>query len=127
VYGSRHLAERWKKDGSLYKIKALINVDMIGDKNLDVQPDLNSNPGLRRLVMQTAADLGYASSFPNEPITIDDDHMPFIRLGVPSVDLIDFDYPAWHKDDDTIDKLSAKSLEIVGSVVVEMISRLERQ
>jgi len=127
VYGSRHLAERWKKDGSLYKIKALINVDMIGDKNLDVQPDLNSTPALRRLVLQAAADLGYGANFPNNPITIDDDHMPFIRLGVPAVDVIDFDYPAWHKDEDTMDKLSAKSLEIVGSVVVEVISRLERQ
>jgi Zn-dependent M28 family amino/carboxypeptidase len=127
LYGSRHLADRWKKDGTLYKIKALINVDMIGDKNLDVQPDMNSTASLRRLVWQTADDLGYESSFPRDPITIDDDHMPFIRLGVPSVDLIDFDYPPWHKEDDTLDKLSPKSLEIVGTVVVEVISRLERQ
>jgi len=127
LYGSRHLADRWKKDGTLYKIKALINVDMIGDKNLNVQPDTNSTAALRRLVWQTAEDLGYASSFPRDPITIDDDHMPFIRLGVPSVDLIDFDYPPWHKEEDTLDKLSAKSLEIVGTVVVEVISRLERQ
>jgi Zn-dependent M28 family amino/carboxypeptidase len=127
LYGSRHLAERWKKEGTLYKIKALINVDMIGDKNLNVQPDMNSTAPLRRLVWQAATDLGYASSFPNDPLTIDDDHMPFIKLGVPSVDLIDFDYPAWHKEDDTLDKLSPKSLEIVGSVVVEVIGRLERQ
>jgi glutaminyl-peptide cyclotransferase len=127
LYGSRHLAERWKKDGMLYKIKALINVDMIGDKNLNVQPDMNSTAVLRRLVWKAAADLGYASSFPNDPLTIDDDHMPFIKLGVPSVDLIDFDYQAWHKEDDTMDKLSAKSLEIVGAVVVEVIARLERQ
>ena len=126
IYGSRHLAARWKAEGFLPKIKALINVDMIGDKNLNVQPDTNSTPALRKLVMQVAADLGFKDSFPNDPIAIEDDHLPFINQGVPSVDIIDFDYPAWHKDEDTLDKLSPKSLEIVGTVVVEMIHRLEK-
>jgi glutaminyl-peptide cyclotransferase len=126
VYGSRHLAQMWRNDGTLAKIKALINVDMIGDKNLNIQPDLNSTPLLRILVKQIAEDLGYQDYFPLDPITIDDDHMPFLKLGVPSIDLIDFDYPPWHKEDDTLDKLSPKSLEIVGNVVVEAISRLEK-
>jgi Zn-dependent M28 family amino/carboxypeptidase len=126
LYGSRHLAERWKAEGMLPKIKALINVDMIGDKNLDLQPDTNSSVALRKLVWQTASDLGFKSSFSDDPIDIDDDHMPFLRMGVPSVDLIDFDYPAWHKNEDTLDKLSPQSLEIVGSVVVEVIHRLEK-
>jgi len=126
VYGSRHLAERWKKDGTAKNIKALINVDMIGDKNLNVQPDLNSSGLLRTIVWNTAMDLGYEAFFPNDPITIDDDHMPFVRIGVPSIDIIDFDYPAWHRDDDTMDKLSPKSLEIVGRVVAESIVRLEK-
>jgi Zn-dependent M28 family amino/carboxypeptidase len=126
VYGSRHLAERWKKDGTAAKVKALINVDMIGDKNLNVQPDLNSSGLLRTIVWNTAMDLGYEAFFPFDPITIDDDHMPFVRIGVPSIDIIDFDYPAWHRDEDTMDKLSAKSLEIVGRVVAESIVRLEK-
>jgi glutaminyl-peptide cyclotransferase len=126
LYGSRHLAERWKKEGLLPRIKALINVDMIGDKNLNVQPDQNSTLSLRELVWKIAADMGYKEFFPTNPISIDDDHMPFIKLGVPAVDLIDFDYPAWHMEDDTLDKLSPRSLEVVGSVVVETIHRLEK-
>ncbi len=126
VWGSRHLAARWKAEGFLPKIKALINVDMIGDKNLDIQPDTNSTRSLRQLIWQVASDLGFKDSFSNDPIDIDDDHMPFIREGVPSVDIIDFDYPAWHKDEDTLDKLSPKSLEIVGSVVVEAVHRLQK-
>ena len=125
LYGSRHLAERWEKDGTLRKIKALINVDMIGDKNLNVKPDTNGNAALNRLVWRTAADLGYAAAFPTDSISIDDDHMPFIERGVAAIDLIDFDYPAWHTDEDTLDKLSASSLEIVGKVVVSVIGKLE--
>ena len=127
IYGSRHLAERWRKDGTLARIKALINVDMIGDKNLDVQQEANSNLALRKLVWSTAADLGYQAYFVDEPLgPIEDDHLPFLKLGVPAIDLIDFDYPPWHKDEDTIDKISAQSLEIVGTVVMETIHRLER-
>jgi glutaminyl-peptide cyclotransferase len=127
VYGSRHLAALWRKDGMLRSIKALICVDMIGDKSLDIKQETNSSVPLRRLIWATAADLGYGAYFLNEAQAIDDDHMPFVKLGVPAVDIIDFDYPAWHTDDDTMDKLSAQSLEIVGTVVTEVIHRLERQ
>jgi Zn-dependent M28 family amino/carboxypeptidase len=127
VYGSRHLAEKWRMDGTLRKIKALINVDMIGDKSLNVLQDTNSDANLRRLVWKAAADLGYQAYFTNATEPMDDDHMPFARLGVPVLDIIDFDYPPWHKDEDTLDKISAQSLEIVGTVVLEAIRRLERQ
>jgi Zn-dependent M28 family amino/carboxypeptidase len=127
VYGSRHLAEKWRMDGTLRKIKALINVDMIGDKSLNVLQDTNSDANLRRLVWKAAADLGYQAYFTNATEPMDDDHMPFARLGVPVLDIIDFDYPPWHKDEDTLDKISAQSLEIVGTVVLEAIHRLERQ
>jgi glutaminyl-peptide cyclotransferase len=127
LYGSRHLAQRWRKDGTLTKIKALINVDMIGAKNLQVKQDGNSNAALKQLTWKTAADLGYQAYFVNQAINEDDDHMPFVQLGVPALDLIDPDYPAWHTDDDTMDKLSAQSLEAVGTVVFEVIRRLERQ
>jgi glutaminyl-peptide cyclotransferase len=127
VYGSRHLAETWKKDGSWVRFKALINVDMVGDKNLNILQDINSDVGLRRLIWSTAASLGYQKYFTNQITPMDDDHMPFVRLGVPSVDIIDFDYPPWHEDTDTLDKISAASLEIVGRTMVETIKRLERQ
>jgi glutaminyl-peptide cyclotransferase len=127
LYGSRHLAERWRADGTLKRIKALINVDMIGDKNLDIPQEMNSDASLRRLVWKTAADLKYQVHFVNQAINEDDDHMPFVKLGVPALDVIDVDYAPWHTDDDTMDKLSPQSLEIVGTVMFEVIHRLELQ
>jgi glutaminyl-peptide cyclotransferase len=127
VYGSRHLAYKWKADGTLAKLKALINVDMIGDKSLGVLIEENSTASLRKLVWNAASELGYKAYFLNDGEKVDDDHMPFLKLGVPSLDLIDFDYEPWHKDSDTLDKLSPKSLEIVGTVVLESVHRIDRQ
>jgi len=127
VYGSRHLAYKWKTDGTLARIKALINVDMIGDKSLDVLIEENSTQSLRKLVWNVAAELGYKTYFLNEGEKVDDDHIPFLKLGVPSLDIIDFDYDPWHKDSDTLDKLSPKSLEIVGAVVLESVKRIDKQ
>ena len=127
LYGSRHLADRWNKDGTLKRIKGLINLDMIGDKNLDIYDETNGNAALRKLVWGTAAELGYKAYFVDQQISEDDDHMPFVKLGVPAIDVIDIDYAPWHKDSDTMDKLSAQSLEIVGTVIYESVHRLERQ
>lgn len=127
VYGSRHLAEAWKKDHSWIRYKALINVDMVGDKTLDILEDTNSDVGLRRLVWNAAASLGYQRFFTSMNEPMDDDHMPFVRLGVPSLDVIDFDYAFWHKDSDTLDKISPMSLEVVGRVMLESIKRLQQQ
>lgn len=126
LYGSRHLADRWRKDGTLTRIKALINVDMIGDKSLNIKQETQGNARVRRLVWDTAAALGYEAYFVNETIAEDDDHMPFVKLGVPAIDVIDVDYDPWHKDSDTLDKISAQSLDIVGTVVLESIHRLEQ-
>jgi len=127
LYGSRHLAARWRQDGTLQRLKALINVDMIGDKNLNIPRETNGNAALTSLVWKTAADLGYKAFFTDQQIGEDDDHMPFVRVGVAAIDLIDIDYPPWHNDTDTMDKLSAQSMEIVGTVVYEVIQRLEHQ
>ena len=128
LYGSRHIAERWRKDGTLARLKGLINIDMVGDKNLDLMEEMNGNSSLRKLVWDTAADFGYGSYFNHQQLGEDDDHMPFVRMGAPAIDLIDIaDYPYWHKDEDTMDKLSAHSLEVVGLVVQEVIGRLEKQ
>ncbi|MEO5924089.1 MAG: M28 family peptidase [Bryobacteraceae bacterium] len=127
LYGSRHLAVKWRDDGTLAKMKGVINVDMIGDKNLNIKREVNSTPALVSLIWATAADLGYSKYFVNETINIDDDHMPFLQLGGQAVDLIDFDYEPWHEDSDTLDKLSAQSLQIVGRVVHESVRRLEKR
>jgi len=129
VYGSRHLAAKWAADGTLHRIKALINVDMIGDKELDLINEVNSAEGLRKLVWETAADLGYSKQFPPNIQPIADDHMPFVRLGVNAIDLIDFYYGPnhsyWHNGQDTLDKLSAASFDVMGKVILEVLHRLE--
>jgi Zn-dependent M28 family amino/carboxypeptidase len=130
IHGSRHLAEKWKAEGKLSKILALINVDMIGDKDLGIVLETNSNSGLRRLVWKVAEDLGYGRYFLEQSGAIEDDHMPFVRDDVPALDLIDFDYGPnnsyWHTAQDTADKLSAQSLKIVGDVLLETLRRLEK-
>lgn len=125
IHGSRHLAEKWGKDGTLRRIRALINVDMIGDANLGILPEAGSNQRLLRLVWAAARDLGYGRFFLDEPGALEDDHMPFVRAGVPALDLIDFDYPHWHTSQDTIDKISPRSLQVVGDVLLETLKRLE--
>ncbi|MBI4875074.1 MAG: M28 family peptidase [Acidobacteria bacterium] len=126
IYGSRHLAARWAGDGTLPRVKALINVDMIGDKNLGILEEWNSTAALRKLVWQAAADLGYARHFLNSLSAVEDDHMPFLRQGAPALNLIDFDYPPWHTAGDTLDKLDAASFTVVGQVVHETLRRLQR-
>ena len=130
LYGSRHLAAKWRADGTLARLKALINVDMIGDRDLKIVHEAFSSEPLRRLVWQIAAELGYGAHFLSQPYAIEDDHIPFLRNGVPALNLIDFDYGPdhswWHTSEDTMDKLSPKSLEIVGRVVHEALRRLSR-
>jgi len=129
VYGSRHLAERWAKDGTLLKLKALINVDMTGDRELELINEVNSAEGLRALVRETAAALGYGKQFGGPAQPIADDHLPFVRRGVNAIDLIDFDYGPghsyWHTGQDTLDKLSAASFDVMGKVLVEVLHKLE--
>jgi Zn-dependent M28 family amino/carboxypeptidase len=127
TYGSRQLAAKWASDGMLGRIKALINVDMIGDKDLDILIDQNSSPALRQAVWQAARDIGYGKYFLDQGMPIEDDHLPFAQRGVQVLDLIDFDYGPhneyWHTDQDTMDKLSGHSLEVVGNVILEYIRR----
>lgn len=129
LYGSRHLAEAWSNSGMLARIKALINVDMMGDKDLDILKDGNSNSQLRDLVWDTADQLGYAAHFQRELSGIEDDHQPFVQAGVHALDLIDFTYGPnnayWHTSQDTMDKLSPNSFEIVGNVMLAVIRKLE--
>lgn len=131
IYGSRNLAQTWNRDGTLGRIRALINVDMIGDRDLKILDEVNSSPALRRLLLSAARDLGYSNYFPGNAAAIEDDHMPFVRLGVSAIDLIDYDYGPgnsyWHTAQDTMDKLSARSFQIVGEVLIEVFRRLQQQ
>jgi glutaminyl-peptide cyclotransferase len=130
-YGSRHLAAQWLSDGTLSRIKALINVDMIGDKDLDISDDENSSQSLRSLVKQTAEKLGYARYFRTDPGGVDDDHEPFVEFGVNAIDIIDLNYGPnnsyWHTAQDTMDKLSAHSFQVVGDVVLHVVEDLEQR
>jgi glutaminyl-peptide cyclotransferase len=131
LYGTRQLAEVWRKDGTLKNIKAFLLADMIGDADLNIDRDENSAPWLEDLVLQAATTLGYQSHFFRRKINVDDDHIPFVHLGVPCADLIDLDYGYnnvyHHTPDDTLDKLDPKSLEIVGSVILETVRLLDNQ
>ena len=129
LYGSRHLAEKWATDGTLGRVKALINVDMIGDRDLGILEEMNSAAPLRELVWNTADRLGYGKHFLRNESAIEDDHIPFLRRGVNALDLIDLDYgPSnsyWHTDKDTMDKLSAGSFLVVGRVLTQVLKELE--
>jgi len=129
LYGTRQLAEQWQKDGTLGKIKSYLLVDMIGDADLNIERDQNSTPWLLDLVFQAASRYGYQSHFFSRTTAVEDDHLPFVRKGVPSADIIDLDYgygnAFHHTTQDTMDKLSAKSFQIVGDTVLETVRMLD--
>ncbi len=128
TYGSRHLAAKWQNDGTLKRIKAFILLDMIGDKDLDIQRDGNSTPWLLDLIRHAAEKDGNQSYFYAQQTEVEDDHLPFVKRGVPSADVIDLDYgyenAYHHTAQDTMDKISAKSLTIVGNTILEAIRLL---
>ena len=105
--------------GSLQgKPDAVVILDMVGDEDLNIHIETNSDPNLAQEIWGIAELLGYENEFINLPKhRIIDDHLPFIQAGIPAVDIIDFDYPYWHTVADTTDKVSPKSLKIVGDVV----------
>jgi len=130
LYGITHLAEKWQADGTLKKVKAFLLADMIGDADLNIDRESNSAPWLEDLVYEAATRLGYQSHFYGRALPMDDDHIPFVKRGVPSSDLIDFTYGYnnvfWHTPQDTVDKLSPESLKIVGMVMLESVRILDK-
>ena len=131
LYGARHLAEKWEKDGTLKKIKALMVMDMIGDADLNIDRNTNGAPWLLDLIYAAAEREGYQSHFYARQGPIEDDHLPFVKRGVPSADVIDLNYGYdnvfHHTPQDTMDKLSPKSLEIVGDTILETIHLLDQR
>ena len=127
VYGSRHDVDRRVGGRELNNLKALILVDMIGDKNLNIKRETQSTRWLKDIIWGTAHSIGYNREFSDEEQEISDDHVPYLRAGVPAVDLIDFDYPAWHTAADTLDKVSSRSLKIVGDVVYLSLPAIDKR
>jgi glutaminyl-peptide cyclotransferase len=129
LYGSKHLAQKWAADGTAKKVKAFILLDMIGDADLDIDRDSNSTPWLLDLIEKAATTLGYQSHFFQRENTVNDDHLPFAKLGIPVADIIDINYGYnnvfHHTPDDTLDKLSPQSLKIVGDTVLETIRLMD--
>src|SRR6185436_12190187 len=92
TYGSRHYVSAHHADGTLARVRAMVLLDMIGDRDLQIHREGNSTAPLVDVIWRTGASLGYAKQFPNDGYYIEDDHIPFLKAGVPSVDLIDFQY-----------------------------------
>ena len=124
THGSRHFVEAAQEEGTLKDIKALVLVDMIGDKELVLKRESNSTPWLTDVIWSAARKLNRPEFVP-ESTPIEDDHLPFLRAGVPAVDIIDLDYPDWHKPGDTLDKVSAQSLQAVGDVLLAALPAIE--
>lgn len=121
ILGSRAFVEE-----RLDQPQAVVIVDMVGDADLNLYYERNSNAQLMAEIWQLAAELGYADAFiPEYKYTILDDHIPFIEKGITAIDIIDFDYPYWHTQQDTIDKVSAQSLKIVGETLHHWLTEYE--
>ena len=100
---------------------------MIGDKDLNIKKETQSTTWLKNILWNTSQSLGYTKEFPNDDQEISDDHVPYLKAGIPAVDLIDFDYPYWHTAADTLDKTSGRSLKTVGDVVYFSLPEIDRR
>lgn len=132
LYGSTHLVESWVDSGLARKISAAFILDMVGDRNLQVIDEVNSHPQLRVLLREEATRLGYSRVFSGPEQGVDDDHVPFLMAGIPAIDVIGFAtspegvVPSyWHTSEDTLDKVSASSLQAVGRTVQACLRRLD--
>jgi Zn-dependent M28 family amino/carboxypeptidase len=130
VYGSREMAARTAISGDLKRIHAVILADMVGPKHLEIRKDTYSTPWLTNLVWKTAERLGYKDYFVAQRTEVDDDHQAFLHRGVPAVDIIDLqgfiERGYWHTPQDTMEQVSPRSLAIVGHVILESVSELEK-
>ena len=126
-YGSRQMAARLSTSGDIRKIKAFLLADIVGGRKAYFPRESSSTPALVDLVWSTAAKLGYSGLFLNETASAQDDHDSFLKRGVPAVDVIaDFvNNGYWHTPQDSLDKISAKTLAIVGQVFLESVKQLQ--
>lgn len=117
IAGSTEMADKLQINPEM-----VIVVDMIGDRDQQIYKEQTSTPALVERIWAIAARLGYQDAFlPQAKWSMTDDHTPFLRRGIPAVDLIDFDYPYWHTTQDTADKVAPASLERVGRVLQTLL------
>jgi glutaminyl-peptide cyclotransferase len=137
LYGSRHLAQKLTANGMRSRIRGFFLLDMIGDKQLGVARETESDRRLQDFISRAARQLGYGQYFFQYDVGIIDDHVPFIRAGIPAVDVVDAQFgrmgPAFdsmgefhHGNTDTIDKVSQKSLEVVGRTILLTVELLDK-
>jgi Zn-dependent M28 family amino/carboxypeptidase len=126
TYGSRHYVDQLKRTGTVKEVRAFILVDMIGDRSLGIRREQNSTPWLTNLIWDAAKALG-RREFLEESTPIEDDHMEFLKAGIPAVDIIDLDYPQWHTAQDDLEHVDAKSLQAVGDVLLAALPAIERR
>jgi len=131
TYGSRYYVQAAKRTPvALAAIKAMILIDMIGDKNLTLRREQYSTPWLKDAIWGTAKKLGHGAIFMDEETAVEDDHLEFLKEGIPSVDIIDLDYPEWHNDSaccDDLTKVSARSLQVVGDVLLAALPEITKR
>jgi len=127
TYGSRYYVQAAREANALDSFRAMILVDMIGERNPRFQREAYSTPWLTDLIWGTARALGHTDAFPDTITPIEDDHLRFLEAGVPAVDIIDLDYAAWHTPGDTLDQLAPESLQVVGDVLLAALPRLEAE
>jgi aminopeptidase-like protein len=129
TYGSRHHAEQLKKSGAAEKVRACVLLDMVGDKDLKLFRDSYSDKRLVEIFFGTARKIGLASHVDGRQDAIKDDHLSFMNVGIPSIDLIDLDYGPqnsfWHTPKDTLENCSKESLSAVGRIVLAALPELE--
>src|SRR6266446_8666906 len=128
-YGSRQMSAKLAASGDLKKIRAFLLADIVGGRTARFLREDHSTPTLVDLIWNTSANLGYSAIFPNETTSAQDDHDSFLKRGVPSVDVIgDFlNNGYWHTPQDTLDKISAKTLAITGHVFLESVKQLQEK
>ncbi len=137
LYGVRHIAAKWSADGTLAHIKAFIVADMIGWKSMNIEKELNSTPWLLDLLYKAGKDTGHSNYLFKTSEAIEDDHIPFKDRGVPVLDVIDYqygpydnargDYAFHHTAQDTMDKLSASSLQVSADIFLDLVRLIDQR
>lgn len=124
TYGSRHEVQRLVASGDTTRVKAMILLDMIGDRELVLRRDRASTPWLVETIWGAAKRRGAALFSEQQAMIGGDDHLPFIAAGIPAVDIIDLEYPHWHRESDTLDKVSAENIATVCRVVLDALPEI---
>ena len=128
TYGSRRYVAQLASRGETKQVRAMILLDMIGYTSLSIPRETLSTPWLVDIIWETARELGHGAQFPDTEHEVQDDHVAFLRAEIPVADLIQLsDYPYWHQAGDTLDKISPRSLQIVGETVIASLPRIEQR